>query len=284
MGKKNPRPRGIDFLINWSMGSWSEDRVLEAVNSTKKYVAVRYGVSRTGPFTFDEFARYYERLKRTYLHGKRPDLIIFSNNDYSQLLQERKQIIENLMDTPDVEADSVVRRALFGIEVEVSRWHVGRMLEYQRKHGSKSTSILGPTFTIKDEDIQPLVQWVKYFNKEILVVQTFYDRAYVIPFSKALTLIWKINKGHRIQDVKRKKDSQTKKVTYFISCLRYGILFGEFDPMPSIEGKILIDDKGKIWPMVNFINGKLKITDKSKELFDEIAKKGILYPDVLKLF
>jgi len=51
--------------------------------------------------------------------------------------------------------------------------------------------------------------------------------------------------------------------------------------MPSVEGKVLIDDRGQIWPMINLINGKLKITDEAKKLFDEIATKGILYPDIV---
>lgn len=282
MSSRAPRPRGVDFLINWSMGSWSEERVLDAINSTGKYVAFRYGVSRVGPFTFEEFTKYYERLKRAYLHGKRPDLIVFDVDILRGLTPSETQLLSNLMDVSNGEADPVVKKALFGVEVEVSRWHVGKMIEYQKKH--RATSIIGPTFTIKEEDLRPLITWMKDFSKEVLVVQTFYDRVYAIPFSKALVLIRGTDKGIKPQGVRKRKDPKTKKVTYFISCLRYGVLFGEFDPTPSIEGGALIDDMGQVWPMINFINGKLNMTEGARKLIDEIAKKGMSHPDVVKVF
>ena len=282
MSKKVPRPRGVDFLINWSMGSWSEDRVLEAINSLEDYVAFRYGVSRAGSFTWEEFAKYYERLKRMYLHGKRPDLLVFSRETYAQLSQKELQLLSSLMDASDAEADPVVEKALFGIEVEVSRWHVGIMIEYQQKR--RTTSILGPTFTIKEEDIKPLVRWVKDFKKEVVVIQTFYDRAYAITFSCALKLIYAVNSGQKLIGVMKKRDPKTKKMTYFVSCLKYGKLFGHFDPMPSVEGRVLVDDRGQIWPMISFVDGKLKITDDARKLLDEVATKGILHPDILSKF
>jgi len=263
-----PKPRGVDFLINWSMGSWSEDRILEAINSTGRYVAVRYGISRIGPFSFEEYARYYQRLKRMYLHGKRPDLVVFDLDTYQELKQRWGNIVDNLMDVPNDEADKVVREALFGVEVEVSKWHVGKMLEYQlRKRGK--TSILGPTFTIKEEDLEPLNRWIRDFNKEIVIVQTFYDRAYAITFSTIRNLIER-------KEVEPKIDRKTKKRTYYIPCTRYGILFGIFDPLPDVQGRVLIDEMGQLWPMVEFVNGKLRITDeglKLLKLLDEVSKR-----------
>jgi len=269
---KIPKPRGIDFLINWSMGSWSEDRVLEAINDTGRYIAVRYGISRVGPFSFEEYAKYYQRLRqRVYLHGKRPDLIVFDLNTYQKLKQELGSIVDNLMDVPDNEADTVVKEALFGVEVEVSKWHVGKMLEYQEKQGKRrrKSSIMGPTFTIKEEDIKPLIRWVTDFNKEIVVVQTFYDRAYAITFSDVRNLI---ERKESIEGVKAEVDKKTKKMTCYISCLKYGILFGEFNPIPSVQGKVLIDEKGQLWPMVEFVDGKLIITEEGLKLLDKVSR------------
>jgi len=268
---KIPKPRGVDFLINWSMGSWSEDRVLEAINDTGKYVAVRYGVSRVGPFSFEEYARYYQRLQRMYLHGKRPDLLVFDSDTYQKLKQRWGSIVDNLMDVPNSEADKVVKEALFGVEVEVSKWHVGKMLEYQGKKRRK-TSILGPTFTIKEEDFEPLIKWVTYFNKEIVIVQTFYDRAYATTFSAVRNLIERKRIGESIEGVEAKVDRKTKKMTYYIPCLKYGVLFGEFNPLPDVRGRVLIDEMGQLWPMAEFVNGKLRITDEGLKLLDKASR------------
>src|SRR5690606_16052280 len=54
----NPRRlRGSDFLMRWSQGRWSEDRFMEAVNSTGRYFALPYGPSGTAP---DDDPRQFE--------------------------------------------------------------------------------------------------------------------------------------------------------------------------------------------------------------------------------
>lgn len=46
----NPRRlRGSDFLMRWSQGVWSEERLTQAVNATGKYFALAYGPSGTAP-------------------------------------------------------------------------------------------------------------------------------------------------------------------------------------------------------------------------------------------
>src|SRR5437016_6267029 len=46
----NPRRlRGSDFLMRWSQGRWSEDRIMEAVNETEQYYALPYGLSSVAP-------------------------------------------------------------------------------------------------------------------------------------------------------------------------------------------------------------------------------------------
>lgn len=46
----NPRRlRGSDFLMRWSQGRWSEDRVTQAVNETDIYFALPYGPSGVAP-------------------------------------------------------------------------------------------------------------------------------------------------------------------------------------------------------------------------------------------
>jgi len=282
-GKKGkiPRPRGTDFLINWSLGFWSEERVLEAVNSLGHFIAFRYGVSRVGPFTFEEFRKYYERLKQAYLHGKRPDLIVFDLNLYNQLSECEKQVLKKLVDLSNAEADPVIEKALFGVEVEFSKWHVGKMLQYRQQ---KAQTELGPTFTIKQEDLEPLIKWARHFKKEIVVVQVFYDRAYITPFSQALSVIQNLNKGLKPPSARAERDRKTGKYTYFISCLSYGKLLGYFNPAPSIEGKVLVDERGMLWPTVELVNGRLNVTQEARDLLDKIAQRGIANPNILNAF
>lgn len=62
----NPRRlRGSDFLMRWSQGVWSENRLVEAINDSGKYFAIPYGPSGTAP-TNDvrAFELYFERLEK----------------------------------------------------------------------------------------------------------------------------------------------------------------------------------------------------------------------------
>jgi len=61
----NPRRlRGSDFLMRWSQGVWSEQRLVDAVEATGEFFAVPYGPSGTAP-TGDvrAFGLYFERLE-----------------------------------------------------------------------------------------------------------------------------------------------------------------------------------------------------------------------------
>ena len=76
----NPRRlRGSDFLMRWSQGVWSEERLMQAVNATSEYFALPYGPSGTAPDNdVRAFELYFERLEAAGLgHIKRPDLLIY---------------------------------------------------------------------------------------------------------------------------------------------------------------------------------------------------------------
>lgn len=70
----NPRRlRGSDFLMRWSQGVWSENRLTQAVNATEEFFAIPYGPSGTAP-TEDvrAFELYFERLVRRTGKNKTP--------------------------------------------------------------------------------------------------------------------------------------------------------------------------------------------------------------------
>ena len=62
----NPRRlRGSDFLMRWSQGVWSEERLTQAVNDTGKYFAIPYRPSGTAPNNdVRAFELYFERLEK----------------------------------------------------------------------------------------------------------------------------------------------------------------------------------------------------------------------------
>src|SRR6266516_2258367 len=80
----NPRRlRGSDFLMRWSQGVWSEERLISAVNSTEEFFALPYGPSGVAPDDDPRaFELYFERLEKAGVAGiKRPDLLIFRAQD-----------------------------------------------------------------------------------------------------------------------------------------------------------------------------------------------------------
>src|SRR3989338_2753044 len=91
----NPRRlRGSDFLMRWSQGVWSEERLMEAAKETGKYFAIPYGPSGTAP-TDDvkAFELYFERLEAVGLGKiKRPDILVFKKTDE----QEVNKIVEGV--------------------------------------------------------------------------------------------------------------------------------------------------------------------------------------------
>ncbi len=88
----NPRRlRGSDFLMRWSQGIWSEERLTDAVDSSGRYFAIPYGPSGTAPDDdIRAFELYFERLEKAGLGSlKRPDLLVFRSQD--------KPVIDNIV-------------------------------------------------------------------------------------------------------------------------------------------------------------------------------------------
>jgi len=84
----NPRRlRGSDFLMRWSQGVWSEERLTQAVNATGRYFALPYGPSGTAPDNdVRAFELYFERLEEAGLGNiKRPDLLIYRTRDKARV-------------------------------------------------------------------------------------------------------------------------------------------------------------------------------------------------------
>lgn len=133
----NPRRlRGSDFLMRWSQGVWSEERITQAVNETTEFWALPYGPSGVAPDDdVRAFELYFERLEKAGLGKiKRPDLLIFRKSDEQPVSQivERLGGVTELPFTPE-ESDAmqeILAKALIAVECENSLWKATQMPDY----------------------------------------------------------------------------------------------------------------------------------------------------------
>lgn len=120
-----------------------------------------------------------------------------------------------------------VEAATAAVEVETSLWIVKRA----------AAAGVSLSFTIKEEDLGPLRNWVRTNRPPLYVVQVFYDRAFVLPFDKLEELI-------REKQVKAVPDRFTGKPTYNVP-LSVGFLLGEI-PEPDVEGRVFKATNGRV--------------------------------------
>ena len=280
----NPRRlRGSDFLMRWSQGVWSENRLIEAVNQTKKYFAIPYGPSGTAP-TDDvrAFELYFERLEEAGLGKiKRPDLLVFKKSDE----QEVKKILESvggvqeLPFTVEEKLKPLLEKAIIAVECENSLWKSKKMPDYATefspqkrlggKLGLKKTAIL-PTVIIKEEDRLPLKAWQERNPVKIHVWHVFYDQAFGISLDEADRLITENLIQPTTQTFQAPGGATTKKAIYKIY-YRYAYPLGEAVEEPSLVSDSVEDKNGHILPYVKFHGGKLVLKDDAIKVLDSIT-------------
>lgn len=234
-------PRGGDFLISWSRGAWAEEKVCDAINATGFLRATPYGESRGDPMTYDqmkEFWAAYQDRQGTY--GKRPDLLVFSADS---LTDDEVASLPELIDMDDAAAGPVVSKAVAAIEVETSVW---RVYKYQAATGKELS------FTVKDEDLEPLNTWIAAHKTALYVAQVFHDSAWIVPFE---TILARIADG----SVKAQKPYRTGKDTYSVP-LSQGMEMGSLQE-PTVEGKLLEEDSGRVTPYIDYKGGGLTLSD-----------------------
>ncbi|NLF57204.1 MAG: AccI family restriction endonuclease, partial [Candidatus Hydrogenedens sp.] len=201
----NPRRlRGSDFLMRWSQGVWSEERLKQAVNATGTYFALPYGPSGTAPDNdVRAFELYFERLEQAGLGRlKRPDLLVFRNRDRA-MVESIVTELNGIEELPFTSEDNpgmreLLRRAVVAVECENSLWRANMMPDFaaeltpQKRLGGrlglKKSAVL-PTIIIKEEDRNPLLNWQTGQSVPIHVWHAFFDRAYGISLADAERLI-----------------------------------------------------------------------------------------------
>ncbi len=201
----NPRRlRGSDFLMRWSQGVWSEQRLTHAVGETGKFFALPYGPSGTAPEDdVRAFELYFERLEGAGLGNvKRPDLLVY-RSDTKRTVVAAVEKLGGLPELPftsedDAAMQTLLRNAVVAVECENSLWCARRMPDFgtpltpQRrlggKLGMKKTAVL-PTVIIKEQDRGPLCDWQRHNDVAIHIWHAFYDEAYAISLNDAEDLI-----------------------------------------------------------------------------------------------
>ena len=279
----NPRKlRGSDFLMRWSQGVWSEQRLIDATNKTEQFYAIPYGPSGTAP-TDDvrAFELYFERLEAAGLGNiKRPDLLVFKIKD-KPFVDKFLKGIGGEQELPFIIEDNLkdlISKAIIAVECENSLWVAEKMPAYnlqmkpQKRLGGKlglSKSAVLPTVIIKEEDRLPLAGWQKENKIPIHVWHVFFDRAYGLSFDEAERLVKKGFIEPTIQTFQAPGGATTKKAIYKFY-YHYAYPLGVAKERPELVPAYIEDKNGHILPYVKFEGGSLEITNDAIKLLKQL--------------
>lgn len=304
----NPRRlRGSDFLMRWSQGVWSEQRITQGINETKDFFALPYGTSSTAPEeNIRKYELYFELLDQAG-HGqiKRPDLLIFHNSDKELVnriikdLEARYRIpfvLGGCEDSPEflkgeqlfpfIHEDDpglveLLSRAIIAIECENSLWKARMMPDYniplkpqKRLNGNlglKKNAVL-PTIIVKDEDLQPLTIWQNNTGVKIHVWHVFYDMAFGISLDSAIDLI---NNGliEATANVFQAPNGTTTTKMIYKIYYHYAYQLGLSESDPKLKAQYITDKNGHILPYVHFDGGHLKISEEALTALNYLHQK-----------
>jgi len=281
----NPRRlRGSDFLMRWSQGVWSEKRLIDAINETKQFFAIPYGPSGTAP-TNDvrAFELYFERLENAGLGKvKRPDLLIFSNNDKQFINSFIKKIggIEELPFIKEENLQPLVQKSILEIECENSLWVAEKMPNFNTplkpqkrlngKLGFSKSSVL-PTVIVKEEDRKPLQIWQTNNKIPLHIWHVFFDRAYGLVFNELERLIETGLIEPTIQVFQAPGGATSKKAIYKVY-YHYAYQLGISKTRPKLVPEYIEDKNGHILPYVKFEGGELKLDDECLTILKNATK------------
>lgn len=285
----NPRRlRGSDFLMRWSQGVWSEERITQAVNQHGEFFVIPYGPSGTAPDDdVRAFELYFERLEAAGLGKiKRPDLLIFKRSDEKMVMKA----VENLggvselpfLQEADTNMQKILSKALVAIECENSLWRGSLMPDYKAKLkpqkrlggrlggklGLKKNAVL-PTIIIKEEDREPLQTWQNSNGIPIHVWHVFFDMAFGIALDEAQRLI---AEGYILptEQVFQAPGGATTKKTLYKFYYHYGYPLGDALEEPRLVAKSITDKNGHILPYVHFEDGAMNIREEALSILREL--------------
>jgi len=281
----NPRRlRGSDFLMRWSQGVWSEERLTQAVNATGQYFALPYGPSGTAPDNdVRAFELYFERLEKAGLGTiKRPDLLIYRVKDKATV-DSAVQGLNGISELPFTTEDNpkmqdLLEHAVIAVECENSLWRAKQMPDYatpltpQRRLGGrdglKKTAVL-PTIIIKEEDRTPLKSWQDKRKIPIHIWHAFFDEAFGISLLDAERLFSQGDIEPTEQVFQAPGGATTKKVIYKIYH-GYAYALATTVEEPELIAASITDKNGHILPYVRFVGGKSILSAAALSVLDSL--------------
>ena len=261
---QTPRFRGDNFKGKWSLGSWAEQKIISAINNSDSLRAVSYGKSGVSSArNLQERKDYWNLHKERESFGKRPDVLVFERSVFENLSSKYPTFLNNLPDNLESDVQEIVESSLLAIESEASIWQGEKMKYYGRNWSEKTGNLkplrevkswTAPTVIVKDEDLQPLVDWQNYYQKPIYIVHLFYDMALMLNFSKLREYISDGTVKGEIFDYG--KASKTIYKTF------YGLAteFGKFTELAEIIPFVSQTNGGKFEADLYFEGGEIVIS------------------------
>jgi len=282
----NPRRlRGSDFLMRWSQGVWSEERITQATNETKEFFAIPYGPSGTAPDNdVRAFELYFERLESAGLGKiKRPDLLVFRKSDHNTVMST-VNILGGLSELPFTLEDNdgmqfLLAKSILAVECENSLWKGKQMPDYgaelkpqkrlSGKKGLKKTAVL-PTIILKEEDREPLQKWQEGNKVPIHIWHSFFDVAYGIALNEVQRLT---SEGYILptEQVFQAPGGATTRKSLYKIYYHYGYPLGDSVEEPNLKATYIEDKNGHILPYVHFEGGKMLLRSEALSVLREIA-------------
>jgi hypothetical protein len=282
----NPRRlRGSDFLMRWSQGVWSEERIVQAVNSTDEFFAIPYGPSGTVPNDdVRALELYLERLEKAGLEeNKRPDLLIFKKKS-KETVDALVSSLGGVRELPFTSEDNktmkeLLAEAILAVECENSLWKGKLMPDYgaelkpQKRMGGKPglrKNAVVPTLMLKEEDREPLQIWQDTHKIPIHIWHVFYDVAFGISLDKAQELIGQGLILPTEQVFQAPGGAITRKVIYKVY-YHYAYPLCEAIQEPELKAKFIEDKNGHILPYVHFEGGRMDLRAEALAILQEIS-------------
>jgi hypothetical protein len=287
----NPRRlRGSDFLMRWSQGAWSEERLIRALEETDAYFALPYGPSSVAPDgDVQEFELYFEELEKAgFADEKRPDLLVYSERVREQINEAVDRIGGNdrLPFTPEKHTDMglLLSRAILAVECENSLWVTKNMPDYGAKLqpmkrlggrlGLRKNAVL-PTVILKEEDRSRLWQWQKRYHIPIHIWHVFFDAAFGLSLAKAQKLIESKSIEPTVQIFQAPSGATTKKTIYKIF-YQHAYPLARSMKVPELRADFIEDKNGHILPYVKFTGGSLSLAPEALAILSEAARAKTL--------
>ncbi|MGI8668962.1 MAG: AccI family restriction endonuclease [Aridibacter sp.] len=132
---QTPRFRGDDFKGKWSLGSWAEQKIIDAINASELLCAVPYGKSEVSSAkSKEEIQDYWKLHKERESFGKRPDLLVFEKDIFEQITKDSEKaiLLNDLPNNLEADIEEILNQSVLGVESEASIWQGEKMPHFGR--------------------------------------------------------------------------------------------------------------------------------------------------------